>query len=263
MKKNLFFLFALICSMSLFTACSDDDEPDYTPVIEEELAGNYKGTLDVAIDGMTIAQGMPQRITVTGAGTTAINLSLTNFSFSGLQVGDVALENCPMTQNGTTYNFTGTTSLNITGLTAEVSASGNIGGGNVSITLDINAMLGTTEQAVTVTYTGTKLDGTEGTAAEITAFTFDSEAVTEQPTIDGNNITFKVLDGADITALVPTITVSEGATVTPASGEAQDFTNPVTYTVVSEDYGTINTYTVSVAGSQTSLLFSFELDRWR
>ncbi len=258
MKKNLFLLFALICSMSLFTACSDDDEPDYTPVIEEELAGNYKGTLDVAIDGTTIAQGMPQRITVTGAGTTAINLSLTNFSFSGIQVGDVALENCPMTQNGTTYDFTGTTSLSITGLTAEVSASGNIGGGNVSITLDINAMLGTTEQAVTVTYTGTKLDGTEGTAAEITAFTFDSEAVTEQPTIDGNNITFKVLDGADITALVPTITVSEGATVTPASGEAQDFTNPVTYTVVSEDYGTTNTYTVSVAGSQTSLLFSFE-----
>ncbi len=26
MKKNLFYLFALICSMSLFTACSDDDE---------------------------------------------------------------------------------------------------------------------------------------------------------------------------------------------------------------------------------------------
>ena len=31
MKKNLFYLFALICSMSLFTACSDDDEaPDYS-----------------------------------------------------------------------------------------------------------------------------------------------------------------------------------------------------------------------------------------
>lgn len=26
MKKNLFYLFALICSMSLFTACSDDDD---------------------------------------------------------------------------------------------------------------------------------------------------------------------------------------------------------------------------------------------
>ena len=32
MKKNLFYLFALICSMSLFTACSNDDDPDYTQV---------------------------------------------------------------------------------------------------------------------------------------------------------------------------------------------------------------------------------------
>lgn len=48
MKKNLFYLFALICSMSLFTACSDDDEaPDYSKVIESEMAGNYKGTLTV------------------------------------------------------------------------------------------------------------------------------------------------------------------------------------------------------------------------
>lgn len=26
MKKKLFYLFALVCSMSLFTACSDDDD---------------------------------------------------------------------------------------------------------------------------------------------------------------------------------------------------------------------------------------------
>ena len=257
MKKNLFFLFALICSMSLFTACSDDD-PDYTTVINEEIAGNYKGTLSVSINGQAVAQGIPQRITVSGANATSINLSLTNFSFSGLQVGDVSLENCPMTQNGTSYDFTGTTELNITGLTASVNATGTIGNGNVSINMDIDAMLGTMEQTVTVTYTGTKLNGTEGTGADITAFTFDSEAVTEQPVINGTNITFKVAEGADITALVPTITISEGATITPASGEAQDFTNPVTYTVVSEDYGTTKSYSVSVAASQSILKYSFE-----
>ena len=32
MKKSLFYLFALICSMGLFTGCSEDD-PDYTQVI--------------------------------------------------------------------------------------------------------------------------------------------------------------------------------------------------------------------------------------
>ena len=177
MKKNLFYLFALICSMSLFTACSDDD-PDYTQVISEEIAGNYKGELGVSINGQSVAQGMPQRITVSGAGATAINLSLTNFSFSGIQVGDVALENCPMTQNGTSYDFTGTTNLNVSGLTASVNATGTIGNGSVSITMDIDAMLGTIEQTVVVTYTGTKLNGTEGTGADITAFTYDREAVT-------------------------------------------------------------------------------------
>lgn len=261
MKKNLFFLFALICSMSLFTACSDDD-PDYTPVIEEEIAGNYKGVLGVSINGQQVAQNIPQRISVSGAGATSINLSLTNFSFSGIQVGDVALQNCPMTQNGNTYDFTGATNLNITGLTASVNATGNIGNGTVSITMDIDATLGTVEQTVVVTYTGTKLSGTEGTGAEITGFTFDSEAVTEAPVIDGTNITFKVAEGADITALAPTITISEGATVTPASGVAQDFSNgkTVKYTVVSEDYGTTKIYTASVSASQTILSYNF--DEW-
>ena len=50
----------------------------------------------------------------------------------------------------------------------------------------------------------------------------------------------------DVTQLVPTIEVSEGATVEPASGVAQDFTNPVTYTVTAQN-GTTAVYTVTVA----------------
>ena len=49
----------------------------------------------------------------------------------------------------------------------------------------------------------------------------------------------------DVTQLVPTIVVSEGATVEPASGVAQDFTNPVTYTVTAQN-GTTAAYTVTV-----------------
>ena len=62
MKKNLFYLFALICSMSLFTACSDDDEPttppneepgeeqrDLATIIEEDIVGNYKGDLSISL----------------------------------------------------------------------------------------------------------------------------------------------------------------------------------------------------------------------
>lgn len=52
-------------------------------------------------------------------------------------------------------------------------------------------------------------------------------------------------EGTDVTHLVPTIVVSEGATVSPASGEAQDFSAPVTYTVTALN-GTAATYTVKV-----------------
>ena len=54
-------------------------------------------------------------------------------------------------------------------------------------------------------------------------------------------------------------TISEKATVTPASGVVQDFSNGknVIYTVVSEN-GTVNEYIVSVAGRQSALKFSFE-----
>lgn len=48
--------------------------------------------------------------------------------------------------------------------------------------------------------------------------------------------------GADVTHLVPMIEVSEGATVTPASGEPQDFTEPVEYTVTALN-GTTTVYT--------------------
>jgi Tfp pilus assembly protein PilV len=51
--------------------------------------------------------------------------------------------------------------------------------------------------------------------------------------------------GTDVTALVPTIEISEDASITPASGAAQNFTNPVTYTVTAED-DSQQTYTVTV-----------------
>ncbi|MCF6410234.1 family 43 glycosylhydrolase [Pseudalkalibacillus salsuginis] len=64
---------------------------------------------------------------------------------------------------------------------------------------------------------------------------------------DSNTITVHVKDGegVDITNLTPTITVLSGSTVSPASGEAQDFTNPVTYTVTDED-GNTEEWTVRV-----------------
>lgn len=51
--------------------------------------------------------------------------------------------------------------------------------------------------------------------------------------------------GTTVTALEPVITISEKASVSPASGVATDFTSPVTYTVTAEDE-TTQAYTVTV-----------------
>lgn len=60
-----------------------------------------------------------------------------------------------------------------------------------------------------------------------------------------HTVDIEVSEGTNITALEPVITVSEGATVAPLSGEPIDFTNPVVYTVAAED-GSEQDWTVTV-----------------
>lgn len=62
MKKNLFYyLFAVICSVGVFTSCSDDDDPDFSQAIEQEIAGTYKGTLDISLDAVVVGKDLPKK----------------------------------------------------------------------------------------------------------------------------------------------------------------------------------------------------------
>ncbi len=259
MKKSLFFLFALICSMSLFTACSDDDDPDYSKVIEEEIAGDYKGTLDVSVDGNKLQGGISKKVTVEKAGPTAINLSLKDFTLI-IPVGDVMLHNCQLKEEQNGYSFVGTDKLAVNGLDCTIGVQGTVQGKQLKVNLDVDAKLGAVKQQVTVTFNGEKLNGGEKTEAKITSFSIDSKMITEAPEINeaAGTITFKVNKDAENLMFAPVIVVSEGATVTPASGVEQDFSGDVTYTVVSEDYGTVKTYVAKIAGKQVVMKYDFE-----
>ena len=79
----------------------------------------------------------------------------------------------------------------------------------------------------------------------ISAFGFNGLTPAVTASVSGNAITATVPFGTALTALVPTITLSPKAIVSPASGVAQDFSNAVTYTVTAED-GTTQRYTVTV-----------------
>ena len=83
----------------------------------------------------------------------------------------------------------------------------------------------------------------------ITAFTVPGQTGTTviNETLHAIAVTMPL--GTDVTALVPTIAIS-GASVSPASGVAHDFTGPVTYTVTAADASTQDyTVTVTVAGA--------------
>ncbi|HOD35390.1 MAG TPA: beta-propeller fold lactonase family protein [Syntrophales bacterium] len=104
-------------------------------------------------------------------------------------------------------------------------------------TYTVTAMDGVTQKTYKVTVTEAP-----NTAAEILTFAISGSGGTVGP----NTVAVTMPYGTDVTALAPTITVSPGATIDPASGVAQDFTTPQTYTVTAMDGVTQKTYTVTV-----------------
>lgn len=105
-----------------------------------------------------------------------------------------------------------------------------------------------------VYYTVTAMNGTTAQyMVEAVVHDADNEKSILSFVIDGvegeineiaKTVSLTMPESTDVTNLVPTIEVSEGATVSPASGEAQDFTSPVAYTVTAQN-GTTAVYTVT------------------
>lgn len=59
-------------------------------------------------------------------------------------------------------------------------------------------------------------------------------------------VTIKAPESTDITQIIPQFDISENATIYPPSGVATDFSDPVTYTITSEDNSSKNVFTVIV-----------------
>jgi hypothetical protein len=96
------------------------------------------------------------------------------------------------------------------------------------------------------------------TECDITSFTISGI----ETSISGTTITLIVPEDADLTALTPTITVSEGATISPASGVEQDFSSAVTYTVTAEDTTTTKTYTTAIDKIDSVVVKNINMAGW-
>ena len=259
MKKNLLFLFALICSMSLFTACNNDDEP-VLPV-EKDMVGAYKGELGISINGQSLGGGMPQKVYISksASGDNQLKLELKDFTFGTMNLGDIQVDPCPVTEKDGTYSFTGSQTLTLAAPigTCPVTVAGTIKDGKISI--NIGVKVEALQQEVVAKFDGTKLSGSENAEAKITAFTFDRnvaavDSLVLSTTIDEANktISIAVADTAKseyLKMLVPTIIVSDKAIITPESGAIQDFNSPVKYTVIAED-GTVVEYIATIIGTK-------------
>jgi hypothetical protein len=88
---------------------------------------------------------------------------------------------------------------------------------------------------------------TQSSEKSINSFTFSGLSPEVNGIINNSGYTINLIvpGNTDVTKLVPTITISDGATMFPNSGTAEDFTNPLVYTVTAQD-GSIQDYTVTV-----------------
>ncbi|MDZ7897407.1 MAG: PQQ-binding-like beta-propeller repeat protein [Arcicella sp.] len=106
-----------------------------------------------------------------------------------------------------------------------------------------------------VTPTTTTPVVTKSTAKDITKFSFAALSPVVDATIDATakTITATVPAATDLTKLIPTITLSDKATVSPATGVAQDFSKEVSYTVTAEDASTV-VWKVNVVKAVVSII---------
>ena len=97
--------------------------------------------------------------------------------------------------------------------------------------------------------------------ADPTALFFDAADTLQVVSSTTTQISVGVRPAADLSALAPVFTLSEGATISPANGSEHDFSQPVTYTVTSEDGEQHRTYTVSfIPQAQTLTGDTLKLD---
>jgi hypothetical protein len=125
------------------------------------------------------------------------------------------------------------------------------------VTYTVTAQDGMTSQTYAVTVTVAA-----NTSTSITSFNFTSPSVTGTVDNTAHTVALTVPFGTTVTSLTPTIVLATGATISPNTGVAGNFSSPVAYTVTAQD-GTTNqayTATVTVALNTAKALTAFDFN---
>ena len=96
------------------------------------------------------------------------------------------------------------------------------------------------------------------TEADITECKVGDGVLIREPVITNEKVMLYVNDSVDVTKQSPKFSLTEGATISPASGTQLDFTTPQTYIVTSQDGHWKKTYTVEYKFSNLITTYHFE-----
>ena len=237
--------------------------------VSESIYGTYLGKiLEVELNGLPLLDGksIPEKIHLTQGENGKAHFELKDFSFEGIALGDIKLNEVDLWNAGARHEFHGKEKINLvvgecdTELTGSIDKKGNITW-KVNVTIEEeDAILN-----VIVDFEGEKLAEDLSSEAEIIELVFEEDKAEENKLVvdieQNENDYLIVVDAittdSDLKKLVPTISISEKATITPESGVAQDFTKNVVYTVTSEDGIKTVKYTVKLK-KRSPLFFDFE-----
>ena len=214
------------------------------PVYDADTAGTYTFTAKLPSNFELENDEIRPRITVRVAET---GKAITSFA-----IGE---NDCLINEASHTIAVTVPYGTNVTALTPAITISKNATISPASgiaqdftkpVTYKVTSENGDTQDyVVTVTISA----DTRNTGKAITSFAIGGNNCLINET--DHTIAVTVPYGTNVTALTPAITVSKNATVSPASGIAQDFTKPVTYKVTAEN-GDTQDYAVTVTVSANS-----------
>jgi len=165
----------------------------------------------------------------------------------------------PLLYNGQLFDHSSLASATATFVLSDGASSVPVSGQSANFNNDVHYNVTAEDGKTTKEYVVKKVSGTSD-QKKITDFkiTVDDVLIDCDITSEDRLITIPFLPDVDMSEVTPTFTLSPGATASPTSGEAQNFTMPVAYEVTAHD-GTKITWTVMPTTSDEAEILTFTL----
>lgn len=240
-KLLLYYLLAIFSALCIFTACSDeDDEMSDTHAATsgeywEEMAGVYRGKMNIEVDGVII-DTIYQQVEIASDNRNRMTLSTASLIVDEVGWSNMYFKNVYFSKNGDQVSFRAET-VQYVGSIPNVSLvlTGTISGGYMEMSILANSV---TIRPTTLSMRAEKLDEKMSSNTSILKMELNHELITRQPVVGSRLLVFYVSDTLDMDStellIRPEFTLAEGASISYPDS-IMDFSEDVTYTVWAED----------------------------